>query len=120
MSTAEEFDPPQRSVRDARCSLERSLAVLAHAKRHAPGVYTKSSILVGLGDRVALQPGCVIGSDGFGYALDLAGDGRGPRHFKVPQAGNVVVEDDVAATVTSGAPRSRRWPSARTTSTTCA
>lgn len=48
-----------------------------------------------LGDRVALQPGCVIGSDGFGYALDLAGDGQGPRHFKVPQAGNVVVEDDV-------------------------
>jgi len=48
-----------------------------------------------LGDRVALQPGCVIGSDGFGYALDMAGDGRGPRHFKVPQAGNVVIEDDV-------------------------
>lgn len=48
-----------------------------------------------LGDRVALQPGCVIGSDGFGYALDLAGDGHGPRHFKVPQAGNVVIEDDV-------------------------
>ncbi len=48
-----------------------------------------------LGDRVALQPGCVIGSDGFGYALDLAGDGGGPRHFKVPQAGHVVIEDDV-------------------------
>ena len=48
-----------------------------------------------VGDRVILQPGCVIGSDGFGYALDLAGDGRGPRHFKVPQAGNVVIEDDV-------------------------
>jgi UDP-3-O-[3-hydroxymyristoyl] glucosamine N-acyltransferase len=48
-----------------------------------------------LGDRVALQPGCVVGSDGFGYALDLAGDGGGPRHFKVPQAGNVVIEDDV-------------------------
>ncbi|HET8734093.1 MAG TPA: UDP-3-O-(3-hydroxymyristoyl)glucosamine N-acyltransferase, partial [Anaeromyxobacteraceae bacterium] len=28
-------------------------------------------------------------------ALDMAGEGRGPRHFKVPQAGNVVVEDDV-------------------------
>ncbi len=48
-----------------------------------------------LGDRVALQPGCVIGSDGFGYALDLEGEGRGPRHFKVPQAGVVVIEDDV-------------------------
>jgi UDP-3-O-[3-hydroxymyristoyl] glucosamine N-acyltransferase len=48
-----------------------------------------------VGHRVILQPGCVIGSDGFGYALDMAGDGRGPRHFKVPQSGNVVIEDDV-------------------------
>jgi UDP-3-O-[3-hydroxymyristoyl] glucosamine N-acyltransferase len=48
-----------------------------------------------VGDRVILQPGCVIGSDGFGFALDMVGEGRGPRHFKVPQAGNVVVEDDV-------------------------
>lgn len=48
-----------------------------------------------VGNRVILQPGCVIGSDGFGYALDMVGEGRGPRHFKVPQAGIVVVEDDV-------------------------
>ncbi len=48
-----------------------------------------------VGDRVILQPGCVIGSDGFGYALDMKGDGHGPRHFKVPQAGIVIVEDDV-------------------------
>lgn len=40
----------QRSVRDARCSLERSLAVLAHAKKVAPARYTKSSIMVGLGE----------------------------------------------------------------------
>jgi len=48
-----------------------------------------------LGDRVVLQPGAVVGSDGFGYALDLQGEGRGPRHYKVPQAGIVVIEDDV-------------------------
>jgi len=48
-----------------------------------------------VGDRVILQPGCVIGADGFGYALDLAGEGRGPRHYKVPQVGHVVIEDDV-------------------------
>ncbi len=48
-----------------------------------------------VGNRVILQPGCVIGSDGFGYALDMVGEGRGPRHFKVPQAGIVVVEDEV-------------------------
>jgi UDP-3-O-[3-hydroxymyristoyl] glucosamine N-acyltransferase len=48
-----------------------------------------------IGDRVILQPGVVVGSDGFGYALDLQGEGRGPRHYKVPQAGVVVIEDDV-------------------------
>jgi UDP-3-O-[3-hydroxymyristoyl] glucosamine N-acyltransferase len=48
-----------------------------------------------VGDRVILQPGVVIGGDGFGYALDMQGEGRGPRHYKVPQAGIVVIEDDV-------------------------
>ncbi len=42
-----------------------------------------------LGNRVILQPGAVIGSDGFGYALM---DGK---HQKIPQVGIVVVEDDV-------------------------
>jgi UDP-3-O-[3-hydroxymyristoyl] glucosamine N-acyltransferase len=48
-----------------------------------------------VGDRVILQPGCVIGADGFGFAFDPDGEGQGPRHYKVPQVGNVVVEDDV-------------------------
>jgi UDP-3-O-[3-hydroxymyristoyl] glucosamine N-acyltransferase len=48
-----------------------------------------------IGNRVILQPGCVIGSDGFGFAFDPEGEGRGPRHYKVPQIGNVVVDDDV-------------------------
>jgi len=49
-----------------------------------------------LGDRVVLEPGCVIGSDGFGFAFDPEGEaGSGPRHYKVPQTGIVVVEDDV-------------------------
>jgi UDP-3-O-[3-hydroxymyristoyl] glucosamine N-acyltransferase len=48
-----------------------------------------------IGDRVILQPGCVIGSDGFGFAFDPEGDGKGPRHYKVPQIGIVIVEDDV-------------------------
>ncbi len=48
-----------------------------------------------VGDRVILQPGCVIGADGFGFAFDPEGEGQGPRHFKVPQVGTVVVEDDV-------------------------
>jgi UDP-3-O-[3-hydroxymyristoyl] glucosamine N-acyltransferase len=58
-----------------------------------PNVVIRERCVVG--DRVILQPGCVIGSDGFGFAFDPEGEGQGPRHFKVPQIGNVVVEDDV-------------------------
>lgn len=42
-----------------------------------------------LGKRVRLQPGAVIGSDGYGYVFV---DGV---HRKVPQVGKVVLEDDV-------------------------
>jgi UDP-3-O-[3-hydroxymyristoyl] glucosamine N-acyltransferase len=48
-----------------------------------------------VGDRVILQPACVVGSDGFGFAFDPEGEGKGPRHYKVPQSGTVVIEDDV-------------------------
>ena len=37
-------------VRDARASYERTLDVLAHAKRHRPDVITKTSLMVGLGE----------------------------------------------------------------------
>jgi UDP-3-O-[3-hydroxymyristoyl] glucosamine N-acyltransferase len=43
-----------------------------------------------LGNRVVVQDGAVIGSDGFGFAH--AADGT---HVKIPQAGDVVIEDDV-------------------------
>ncbi len=42
-----------------------------------------------LRDRVRLQPGVVVGADGFGYEF-IAG-----RHEKVPQVGTVVIENDV-------------------------
>jgi UDP-3-O-[3-hydroxymyristoyl] glucosamine N-acyltransferase len=42
-----------------------------------------------LGQRVRLQPGVVIGSDGFGYEF------MNGRHERVPQVGTVVIEDDV-------------------------
>jgi UDP-3-O-[3-hydroxymyristoyl] glucosamine N-acyltransferase len=48
-----------------------------------------------LGDRVVLQPNAVVGSDGFGFAFDLEGEGDGPTHRKVPQAGIARIEDDV-------------------------
>jgi len=54
-----------------------------------------------LGDGVILQPGAIIGADGFGFAW--AGD----KYLKIPQAGRVVLEDDVEiganATVDRGA-----------------
>jgi lipoic acid synthetase len=41
----------QRTIRDVRCSYEQSLAVLRRAKERAPGRLTKSSIMVGIGER---------------------------------------------------------------------
>ncbi len=43
-----------------------------------------------IGSRVIIHSGCVIGSDGFGYAQTENGE-----HLKIPQIGNVVIEDDV-------------------------
>ncbi|HEX2878756.1 MAG TPA: lipoyl synthase [Polyangiaceae bacterium] len=37
-------------IRDVRCSYDRSLQVLAHAKQAAPAGLTKSSIMVGIGE----------------------------------------------------------------------
>ena len=42
-----------------------------------------------IGNRVILQPGVVIGSDGFGFARN------GSVYHKIPQIGHVVIEDDV-------------------------
>jgi len=54
-----------------------------------------------LGRRVRVQPGAVIGSDGFGYEFG------GGRHHKVPQVGNVVVDDDVEIGANSTLDRAR-------------
>jgi UDP-3-O-[3-hydroxymyristoyl] glucosamine N-acyltransferase len=43
-----------------------------------------------IGNNVLLHNGVVVGSDGFGFAKDNSG-----RWQKIPQAGKVVVEDDV-------------------------
>ncbi|MCH7505551.1 UDP-3-O-(3-hydroxymyristoyl)glucosamine N-acyltransferase, partial [PVC group bacterium] len=44
---------------------------------------------VRIGKRVIVHSGTVIGSDGFGFASHEG------RHYKIPQVGSVVVEDDV-------------------------
>ena len=42
-----------------------------------------------IGARVIIHSGTVIGSDGFGYVQDQG------RHYKIPQLGGVMIEDDV-------------------------
>lgn len=53
-----------------------------------PNVTVREEVV--LGDRVIIHPGTVIGSDGFGY--DTQKDGT---HYKIPQLGTVIIEDDV-------------------------
>lgn len=43
-----------------------------------------------IGRRVIIHSGTVVGSDGFGFATDEDG-----WHHKIPQVGNVIIEDDV-------------------------
>jgi UDP-3-O-[3-hydroxymyristoyl] glucosamine N-acyltransferase len=56
-----------------------------------------------IGNRVILHPGVRIGQDGFGYAMGREG------HFKVPQIGRVIIQDDVEiganSTIDRGASR---------------
>lgn len=53
-----------------------------------PGVKVYDDCIIG--DRCILQAGCVIGGDGFGFAPQKSGDFQ-----KIPQIGNVIIEDDV-------------------------
>ncbi len=71
-----------------------------------PGVVIGSDVIIGddtvlhanvsvadrsiIGSRVIIHAGTSIGSDGFGYATDQAGN-----HVKKPQVGNVRIDDDV-------------------------
>jgi UDP-3-O-[3-hydroxymyristoyl] glucosamine N-acyltransferase len=52
-----------------------------------PGVVVYARSI--LGARVVIHAGTVVGSDGFGYAEE------GGSRTKIPQVGNVVIEDDV-------------------------
>ncbi|MCX8071661.1 MAG: UDP-3-O-(3-hydroxymyristoyl)glucosamine N-acyltransferase [Candidatus Binatia bacterium] len=56
-----------------------------HAHSH---VVVRERVIIG--HRVTLQPGCVIGGDGFGFVLSPDGVAR-----RITQAGTVILEDDV-------------------------
>ena len=75
-----------RSVIGAGCFVGRSAKIGADCFLHPHAIVRENCIL---GDRVILHSGTVIGADGFGY------DTKDGRHHKIPQIGNVVVENDV-------------------------
>ena len=52
-----------------------------------PNVVIREGITIG--DRVTIHSGTVIGSDGYGYTFEKG------EHYKIPQVGGVVIEDDV-------------------------
>jgi len=70
-----------------------------------PGVYVGDNAVIGgdcilwtnvvvrervqIGNRVIIHPNSVLGADGFGYRWD------GKQHVKIPQIGDVIIEDDV-------------------------
>jgi UDP-3-O-[3-hydroxymyristoyl] glucosamine N-acyltransferase len=80
--------------------------VIGKNVRIYPGVYLGEEVIIGdyavlypgakvyhhcvIGARVIIHAGAIIGSDGFGFAPQKDG-----HYKKVPQIGNVVVEDDV-------------------------
>jgi len=87
-----------------RAHVEHS-AIVDEGATIYPGAYIGANVRIGrdcvihpnvtiyedcvLGERVIVHAGTVIGQDGFGY---VPHDGA---HFKIPQIGNVVIEDDV-------------------------
>jgi len=76
-----------RSVLHANVTLYAGVRVGADCTLHAGCVLREETEL---GDRVVLQPGVVLGADGFGFAVNERGGFEA-----VPQFGRVVVEDDV-------------------------
>ncbi len=76
-----------RSVIGAQVTLVADVQVGCDGWIH-PGVVVREDTRIG--DRVVLQPGVVIGGDGFGYVPDDEG-----RPVAMAHRGRVVIEDDV-------------------------
>lgn len=69
----------------ANAVIGENVAIGGHCRIGAGAVISHSVI----GDYVRIYPGCCIGQDGFGFAMDPAG------HVKVPQLGRVIIENHV-------------------------
>jgi UDP-3-O-[3-hydroxymyristoyl] glucosamine N-acyltransferase len=96
---AERSEIGARSILTASVTVQEDVQVGADCRLHA-GVVVRERCR--LGDRVTLQPGVVIGGDGFGYEFNERGESE-----KVPQVGDVVLEDDVEIGANSTVDRAR-------------
>jgi UDP-3-O-[3-hydroxymyristoyl] glucosamine N-acyltransferase len=76
-----------RTILHAHAAIARGATIGADCLIHS---HVSVRERVRIGDRVVIQNGAVVGSDGFGFAR--AADGT---HHKIPQVGGVTVEDDV-------------------------
>jgi UDP-3-O-[3-hydroxymyristoyl] glucosamine N-acyltransferase len=63
-----------------------NVTVGVHCRIHPYAVIYDNTVI---GDNVTIHSGAIIGADGFGYKF------RDNAHQKVPQVGNVVIEDNV-------------------------
>ena len=76
------------SVVGAQCYIGEN-ARIGRGSRLYPNVTVRENCVVG--ERCVLHPGAVIGADGFGFSTDR----KTGRQRKIPQLGNVVLQDDV-------------------------
>ena len=87
------------SILSAAVTIGDEVTLGEHCRLHS-GVVVRERCR--LGHRVTLQPGVVIGGDGFGYEFNERGENE-----KVPQVGDVVIEDDVEIGANSTVDRAR-------------
>lgn len=115
VSPSAKIDPEKSSVGPGACILDGAVigdgttisanAVIQHDAVVGSDCQIGSNVTVRercvLGDRVIIQPGATIGSDGYGYELV---DGR---HVKIDQVGIVEIGDDVEIGANSTVDRAR-------------
>ncbi len=71
----------------SNCSVEKDVVIGSNCIIYPNVVIYRSCVI---GDNVIIHSGTVIGSDGFGFAKNEDGS-----YKKIPQTGNVVIEDNV-------------------------
>ena len=80
------------SVRDKRATFDQSLAILEHAKRRAPERFTKTSIMVGLGETDAEVEAVMDEARGVGVDIFTLGQYLQPTKKHLPVANFVTPE----------------------------